>query len=53
MLVLSRKVTEQIRIGDDIVITIVKIGGTTVSVGIEAPKTINVMRREIVEKEAA
>lgn len=55
MLVLSRKKEEVIRIGDDIRIMIIRIGPNSVRVGIEAPRTLNVVREELVidkEKEA-
>ena len=39
MLVLSRKESQRIRLGDSIVVTIVKISGDKVRVGIEAPAT--------------
>jgi carbon storage regulator len=44
MLVLARKSSEIIRIGDDIVIKIISIRGGQVKVGIEAPKGIRVTR---------
>lgn len=47
MLVLSRKVGERIAIGDDIVLTVVRIGGNKVSVGIEAPRKLSVRRDEL------
>jgi carbon storage regulator len=47
MLVLSRKRSEQILIGDDIRVTVVKIGKHRVRLGIEAPKDKAVNRREI------
>ena len=47
MLVLTRKLEEQIRIGDDITITILKVKGNTVRVGIEAPRAIRVVRGEL------
>jgi carbon storage regulator len=47
MLVLSRKESQRIRLGDSIVITIVKISGDKVRVGIEAPTSILVLRDEL------
>ncbi len=49
MLVLSRRKDESIMIGDDVEITIVDIRGDKVRLGITAPKTIPVHRREIYE----
>jgi carbon storage regulator CsrA len=47
MLVLTRKLKEQIRIGDNVTITILKVQGNTVRVGIEAPKNVRVIRGEL------
>ncbi len=47
MLVLSRKLGEKIVIGDNIVITVVKIDRNQIRVGIEAPQDIPVYREEI------
>lgn len=47
MLVLSRKAGERILIGDDVAITIVRIGPNSVRVGIEAPKSMNIVREEL------
>lgn len=47
MLVLSRKLSEVIRIGSDISITIVEIRGDKVRVGITAPRDVTVDREEI------
>lgn len=49
MLVLSRKPGEHIHIGDDIKITIVRIGPNTVRLGIACPKEINIARSEMCE----
>ena len=47
MLVLSRQKKESIMIGDDVEITIVDVRGDKVRLGITAPKSISVHRREI------
>jgi len=51
MLVLSRKESQRIRLGDSIVITIVKISGDKVRVGIDAPADILVLRDELEPRE--
>ncbi len=52
MLVLSRKIGQQIRIGDQITLTIVKTQGKTVRIGIEAPSDVRVLRAELPSFEA-
>ena len=47
MLVLSRRKDETIMIGDEVEITIVDVKGDTVQVGIQAPKSVSVHRKEI------
>ncbi len=47
MLVLSRKPGERILIGDDVTITIVRIGPNNVKVGIDAPREMNIVREEL------
>lgn len=47
MLVLSRKETQRIRVGDSVVVTIVKVTGDKVRVGIEAPADMLVLRDEL------
>src|SRR5687767_34208 len=47
MLVLTRKQGEQIRIGDDVVITVVRTKGKAVRLGIQAPPHVPVLRGEI------
>ena len=49
MLVLSRQKDESIIIGDDVEITIVDVRGDKVRLGITAPKSIPVHRREVYE----
>jgi carbon storage regulator CsrA len=56
MLVLTRKTNQQIRIGNDIVITVVKVRGNTIRLGIEAPQDVRVLRSELdarIEADAA
>lgn len=47
MLVLTRKLMERIHIGDEICVTVVRIEGGQVRLGIDAPRTIPVVREEI------
>ena len=50
MLVLSRKKDESIRIGSDIVITIIEIRGDKVRLGFSAPENVSIHRQEVYEK---
>lgn len=47
MLVLSRKVGEKLVIGDGIVITVNRVVGQRVSLGIEAPPHVRIVRGEL------
>ena len=47
MLVLTRKLQEQIAIGQDITITVLRLKGNTVRIGIEAPDSVRVVRGEL------
>lgn len=47
MLVLTRKLQEKIQIGDQITITVLRVKGNTVRVGIEAPRDVRVVRAEL------
>ena len=49
MLVLSRKQAERIKLGDSIVITVVRVSGDNVRLGIEAPPHVVVLRDELQE----
>lgn len=53
MLVLSRKETERIRLGKSIVVTVVRVSGDKVRLGIEAPPDVLVLREELQPHEAA
>jgi len=47
MLILRRKVNESIQIGDDIEITILSIEGEQIKIGIDAPKNVDIHRKEV------
>jgi len=47
MLVLSRKTGERIRIGENITIVVNRVVGSRVSVGIEAPSNVRIVRGEL------
>ena len=47
MLVLSRKQNERIRVGESVVVTIVRVNGDKVRIGIEAPSEMRVLRDEL------
>ncbi|QDT34582.1 MULTISPECIES: carbon storage regulator [Thalassoglobus] len=47
MLVLSRKPGERILIGEEIAVTVVRIGPNTVRIGIDAPRDMNIVRDEL------
>lgn len=51
MLVTSRKPGQRLLIGENVVITIVKVRGSTVRVGVDAPASVRVMREELVQRE--
>ena len=52
MLVLTRKLMEKLFIGDDICITVVRLEGGQVRLGIEAPREVLVVRAELVPERA-
>lgn len=52
MLVLTRKATESIQIGDDIEIKILSTNNHTVKIAIEAPKDVLILRKELVKEVA-
>jgi carbon storage regulator len=47
MLVLSRRQSERIKLGDSIVVTVVRVSGDKVRLGIEAPADMLVLREEL------
>ncbi|WP_026694350.1 carbon storage regulator CsrA [Peribacillus kribbensis] len=50
MLILTRKKGESIQIGSDIEIKIISVNGDQVKLGIDAPKTIDIYRKELYEE---
>jgi carbon storage regulator len=50
MLVLSRKHGETIRIGDNIEVTVLATTGNRVRLGIVAPRNVNIVRKELLER---
>ena len=48
MLVLTRKQKQQIQIGDNITVTILRVKGSAVRIGIEAPNGVRVLRNELI-----
>ncbi len=47
MLILTRRVGEKVMIGDDVSVTVLRVKGNQVRLGIEAPKSVSVQREEI------
>ncbi len=50
MLILTRKTKETLVINDDIEVTIMKINGKQVRLGIKAPDDVTIYRKELIEK---
>lgn len=50
MLILTRKIGESVLIGDDIEFTVLSVRGNQVKLGVNAPKSISVHRKEIYQK---
>ena len=51
MLVLSRKTGESIQIDDDIFVTVSEVKGGRVRLSIEAPRSIRIVRKEVLERD--
>lgn len=52
MLVLSRRVGESVVIGENVVVTVLEVRGDVVRVGVDAPRSIAVNRREVLDQVA-
>lgn len=50
MLVLSRRLGESVVIGDDVVVTVLEVRGDVVRIGVDAPRSIQVRRQELLEE---
>jgi carbon storage regulator len=50
MLILTRRVGESLKVGDDITITVLGVKGSQVRIGVNAPKDVSVHREEIYER---
>lgn len=50
MLILTRRISESIIVGDDVKITVLGVKGNQVRLGVDAPKTVSVHREEIYER---
>ena len=50
MLVLKRNSGDKIKIGKDIVVSILEIEGSSIKIGIEAPRHVSILRMELFEK---
>jgi carbon storage regulator len=49
MLVLTRRIGQQVQLGNDIRLTVVRISDGSVRIGIEAPSSMSVMRQELLD----
>lgn len=47
MLILTRRISETVMVGDDVTVTILAVKGNHVRIGIDAPKNVAVHREEI------
>lgn len=53
MLVLTRRIGESIKIGDDITLTVTDVNGSQVKLGIAAPSDVPILRQELTERPRA
>jgi carbon storage regulator len=50
LLILTRRVNESLRVGDDVTVTVVAVKGNQVRIGINAPKDVEVHREEVYKR---
>ncbi len=50
MLILTRNISQKIKIGDDVTVTVLGVQGNQVRLGINAPKNVAVHRQEIFDR---
>jgi carbon storage regulator len=50
MLILTRRIGENVRIGEDVVVTVLGVNGGQVRLGVTAPRDVEVHREEIFER---
>lgn len=50
MLILTRKLGESIRIGDEVQVTVLSVQGNSVKIGVNAPRHLSVHRQEIYDR---
>jgi carbon storage regulator len=50
VLILTRRIGETVMIGDEVVVTVLRVKGNQVRLGVEAPKHISVQREEIFQR---
>lgn len=53
MLVLTRKPSQRIFVGDNVTVTVVRIDGNTVRIGIDAPPEVSILREEVGSRKTA
>ena len=50
MLVVSRKIGEELKVGEDIIVKVVDIDKNQVKIGIDAPRNVSILRMELVKE---
>ena len=50
MLILTRRIGEAVMIGDEVTVTVLRVKGNQVRLGVNAPKSVSVQREEIFRK---